>query len=272
MKTMKLYISPAQRVANELAARGKGDAEALDAATVAGFDSLHYGGNAVVDECAAALQLSATSRVLDVGSGLGGPARHLASTVGCSVVALELQPDYSACAAALTERCGLAGKVAHVAGNILDPPPAAGEGHDAVVSWLCFLHVPDKAALLAACAAKLAPGGALFVEDFYEKQPFTPDEDVVLARDVASSELPTKEAYEAALRTAGFGQIEWTDMTDTWTKFVADRAAAYRAACADVVKVHGEEIYEQQLAFFNAMDGLFAGGHLGGVRYLARKA
>ena len=91
MKTMNLYSVPERRVRAELAVRGLGDAEPLKAETVAEFDSMHYGGNKVVDECIAKLKLAPLSKVLDVGSGLGGPARRLASAAGWNVVALELQ-------------------------------------------------------------------------------------------------------------------------------------------------------------------------------------
>ena len=88
---MKLYSVPERRVRAELAARGLADAESLNAETVAEFDSMHYGGNKVVDECTEKLKLAPLSNVLDVGSGLGGPARRLASTAGWKVVAVELQ-------------------------------------------------------------------------------------------------------------------------------------------------------------------------------------
>mmetsp|Transcript_30286 Transcript_30286/g.93706 ORF Transcript_30286/g.93706 Transcript_30286/m.93706 type:complete len:292 (-) Transcript_30286:152-1027(-) len=273
MGTMLLYVCPEQRVANELKARGlSGDAASpLDVATVATFDSLHYNGTDAVDDCAKALQLTPAERVLDVGSGLGGPARHLASTAGCRVTALELQDDYGRAATTLTERCGLASKVDHETGSILDPAAAPGS-YDAVVSWLCFLHVQDKGELLGACAAKLAPGGALYVEDYYAAEPLTAGERASLAKDVAAPALPSRGAYEAALADAGFVDLEWTDMTATWSAYVADRAAAYEKKRDAVVAVHGAAVYDAQLSFFRAVDALFKGGRLGGVRYVARRA
>ena len=91
MKTMKLYSVPERRVRAELATRGLSNVGPLKAEVVAEFDSMHYGGNTVVDECTEKLKLAPLSKVLDIGSGLGGPARRLASTAGWNVVALELQ-------------------------------------------------------------------------------------------------------------------------------------------------------------------------------------
>ncbi|MGH7279378.1 MAG: SAM-dependent methyltransferase, partial [Candidatus Rokuibacteriota bacterium] len=66
------------------------------------FDQDHYGGLAAVDALARKAGIEATSRVLDVCAGLGGPARFLASRRGCQVVALELNPGRAAGARRLT--------------------------------------------------------------------------------------------------------------------------------------------------------------------------
>ena len=57
------------------------------------LDQWHYHGTDAVRDAAAFLGLGPTSRVLDIGAGVGGPARFLAHTTGCQVTALELQPE-----------------------------------------------------------------------------------------------------------------------------------------------------------------------------------
>lgn len=57
--------------------------------------------------------------MLDVGSGLGGPARYLAHKTNCAVTALELQEDLHNEAGNLTERCNLQHKLTHIAGDFL---------------------------------------------------------------------------------------------------------------------------------------------------------
>ena len=151
--------------------------------------------------------------------------------------------------------------------NTIAPGP-----FDAAVSWLTFLHIADKQKLLNACARRLKPGAALYVEDFFAIEPPTAEEAIMLKRDVAAPPLPTREEYKAALAKAGFVRLEWTDMTAGWTKYVADRVAAYKLAEEKVKRVHGEDVYQSQLAFFDAIDKLFSGGRLGGCRYVAFKA
>ena len=105
IKTMKLYSS-FERVDNELRELGIADGAKLDAATLFPFDSLHYEGTDACDAAIAALR-DETRVVLDIGSGVGGPARYLAARAGWRVAALELQPDAHAKARELTARCGL---------------------------------------------------------------------------------------------------------------------------------------------------------------------
>ena len=147
IKTMKLYHQ-VERVFNELAALGIAPDDTIDVEQLVAFDQYHYLGTAAVDEAVRRLNLSADAEVLEVGSGIGGPSRHLAHAAGWRMTALELQPDLHEVATQLTRRCGLAERVAHRCGNILD---GVGSRHDALVSWLTFLHIAERPALYARC-------------------------------------------------------------------------------------------------------------------------
>gem|GEM_PF-4336209 len=126
MKSMKLY----DRIHNELALL-EIDAEApLTVDQLTPFDNYHYFGTEAVDEAIRTLGLKPGMRVLDIGSGIGGPARYIAERSGAHVTALELQPDLDNLAADFTRRCGLADLVEHRCGDILD---GLDETYDAVV-------------------------------------------------------------------------------------------------------------------------------------------
>jgi cyclopropane fatty-acyl-phospholipid synthase-like methyltransferase len=149
---------------NELAALGIDNEQGLRVDQLTPFDQYHYFGTEAVDEALDVLQLAPGARVLDVGSGMGGPARYIAASTRAHVTALELQPDLYEVARNLTARCGLSSRVAHVCGDIV-----AGEidkDYDAIVSFLGFLHISDKAKLLSACRAALRPLGVMYVEDY----------------------------------------------------------------------------------------------------------
>lgn len=144
IKTMQLY-NHVDRVQRELESKGFGPDDPLDPARLEALDQLHYGGCAAVDAAIGPLGLTGDSRVLEIGSGLGGPARRLAAETGCRVTALELQPDLHELAGAFTRRCGLEDRVEHVRGDALDMA-LDGAPFDAIASWLTFLHIPEQRA------------------------------------------------------------------------------------------------------------------------------
>ncbi len=256
------------RIANGLASLGLGPADRLRPEQLFPFDQWHYHGTAAIDAAAKALGLRPESRVIEIGSGIGGPARYLAHAIGCHVTALELQPKVHAIAEDLTRRCGLDGRVAHVCGDALayPLPPAA---YDAAVSWLAVLHIPDRPRLLSRIAATLRPGGGCCLEDFSMRAPFG-DADLRDLRDIVFGITVTDtDDYVADLRAAGFARIEVIDMTDEWTPFVIARLEAWRANHAAYSRTHGEAAYAAQETFYAAVARLFESGRLGGVRVVA---
>ncbi len=103
---MPLYTN-LDRIARGLSAHGIGATDPFPPELLFDLDQWHYHGIDAIRAAADRLQLGPTSRVLDIGSGVGGPARYLAYTIGCRVTALELQPELNAIAADLTQRSGL---------------------------------------------------------------------------------------------------------------------------------------------------------------------
>ena len=146
IKGMKLYHHT-HRVMNELRELGKNETEALRVDELTGFDQLHYHGSEAVDEAIRAAGINERSTVLEIGSGLGGPARYLASATGAEVTALELQEDHHLMASSLTERCGFGGSVKHLCGDFLTHP-WDGERFQAIVSWLARYHIAQREVLL----------------------------------------------------------------------------------------------------------------------------
>ncbi len=266
---MKLY-DRVERVHNELRALGIADDAPLDVAQLTPFDQYHYHGTAAVDEAIAALDIDASSRVLDVGAGIGGPARYLAATAGCHVTALELQPDLDATGADLTRRCGLQGRVEHVRGDILDGAPAAGT-YDAVISYLTILHIPDRARLFAAIHRALRPGGGLYIEDFTLLREADEAERETLRVKVQCPYVPSPATYVVHLVGAGFRNVALEDVTASWTSFIAERLAAFRADRPRLDAIHGTDLADGLEDFYATMASLYGAGVLGGARITARR-
>src|SRR5215218_292864 len=91
LSAMPLYTS-LDRIERGLAALGIGPADPIPPDKLFALDQMHYHGTDAVRRAAELLGLGPGSRVLDIGSGFGGPARWLAHVVGCQVTAVEVQP------------------------------------------------------------------------------------------------------------------------------------------------------------------------------------
>ncbi len=267
MKSMKLYTN-VQRIHNELAALGIGPDAALRVDQLTPFDQYHYFGTDAVDEALEVLQLQPGARVLDVGSGIGGPARYVAAKTGAHVTALELQSDLNDVARDLTARCGLSSRVVHVCGDILNGTVV--QEFDAIISFLCFLHIPDRAKLFSACRAALKPDGVMYIEDFGKSRPLSAAEAKALSVKVQCSMLPGRNEYEADLITAGFPDVSMTDVTGAWKDFTASRLAMFRTARPRNIEVHGKEIVDGLDDFYGTVARLFQDGAIEGLKIIAR--
>ena len=270
IKSMKLYAH-LERIANELVAAGIDPEGPLTVAELSPIDNLHYHGTDAADRAIVDLGLNAESRVADIGSGLGGPARYVAERTGCHVTALELQPDQNELAQDLTRRCGLSGQVTHLCGDALDGPLDNG-GFDAVVSWLAFYHIADHQALFARVAAALKPTGMIYIEDLTNRGSYSAEELQLFKVKTYGQAMPSQDDYGDELMRAGFTDIRLEDLTDDWAAFTNRRLTAYRADRERHLNVHGPAIVAELEDFYDAVDRLFASGKLGGLRVIARKS
>ena len=266
---MSLY-SEVDRIHNDLSAIGIGPDDPLSVDVLSQFDQFHYFGTDAVDHAIREAGISSASHVLDIGAGLGGPARYLSERTGCHVTAVELQPDLNALGESLTARCALAGQINHEQADILTYP-IEPSSYDAVVSWLCFYHIADHQTLLSQVFKALKPGGKLYVEDLFGLGTFDEAERALLCHMLYGQCLPTREDYLDDLRRAGFDAVDFDDRTALWRPYVADRIAAWHTRREELVAIHGEPIVDSLAAFYEAVSTLFESGKLGGVRLLASK-
>lgn len=267
MKSMKLY-SDVHRIYNELAALGITPDQGLQVDQLTPFDQYHYRGTDAVDEALNVLNLKPGSRILDVGSGIGGPARYIAAKTGAQVTALELQPDLNAVASDLTARCGLASRVRHVCGDILDG--GMEQGYDAIISLLCFLHIADKVKLFAACRAALKPGAAIYIEDFGKSRELSAEEAEALSVKVQCAALSWPADYRAHLVSAGFSSVKLADVSAEWRDAVMSRYANFCNTRARNMEVHGAGIVDGLDDFYGSVARLWQDGAVAGLKIVAR--
>ena len=271
-----MYNWRVRAVQDALEKRGKseGPLDVSDLYSLGHLDQYHYLGTEACDDVAEILGLEAGRTVLDVGSGIGGPARYLAATTGCNVVGLELQGDLCQAATTLTARVpGLDARVQFVNGDASQMSVydgALARPFDHFISLLVNLHVPDRRALHAALQTQLAPGGTFVIEDFAALAPPTAAETHTLVDMVKAPSVTTIPEYVAELEAVGFVDVQTIDMSAVWAEWTEARSAEYVASEADAVALHGRATFESRASFYAAVAALFAGGRVGGVRITGR--
>lgn len=146
------------RILAALRAAGLDPEQRLSPQTLAALDHFHTGGLRASRELQDLAQIKADDRVLDIGAGLGGPARLLADQFGCHVDCLEMSPDYCAGAALLNRITGMDSHVKVYQGSALDLS-FADASFDLVWMQNVGMNIADKRKLYGEIARVLKPGG-----------------------------------------------------------------------------------------------------------------
>lgn len=226
----------------ESAIRAEGhDPGHLSLEDLAPLEEFHIGGRRASVELAGMAGFAPGCRVLDVGAGLGGPARLLASRFGCLVTALDLTEGYCRAAEMLNRATGLADRVIVRQGSALDLPFADGE-FDGVWTQHASMNIADKALLYAEIRRVLREGGTFALHDV-QAGPVQPIMFPVPWADTASvSFLATPEETRSLVTSAGFEVVEWQDRTAEAIEFFKAWAAASQRPAL------GVQIYVPDLA------------------------
>lgn len=179
------------------------------------LDQFHIGGADAVDRLIPALALDGGGRVLDVGSGFGGPARRIARRTGHRVVGIDLAAAYVDAARALTEKAGLSDLVHFHHGDVETFKPESP--FQAAITMHVQMNVVDKPAWFGHIADHLAPGARLAVWDVCQPREARLSWPLPWSLDGTDSHLATPDALRAAIESAGFTTSTWTNET-AWAR------------------------------------------------------
>ena len=200
------------RLKTALAVFGPED-QRLTPRQLAGVDQFHTRGLAATAELARLAGITADMSVLDVGSGVGGPARALAASCGCRVTGVDLSEPFVDAAGYLTERTGQSGQVSFRTGSALALPFGDSQ-FDALLLLHVAMNIGDRARLYREIRRVLKLGGRFTTYDVVLKggEPHYP---VPWAQTSATSFLLTPEATREAVEQAGLHAIVWQDDSES---------------------------------------------------------
>ncbi len=191
-------------------------------------DEFHIGGAEATEALAGRLGIAPGAEVLDIGSGIGGTARHVARLTGARVTGVDLTEALVAVAEALSEMVGMAEATRFEVGSALALPFADARFHAALLVHV-GMNIPDKAALFAEARRVLRPGAVFGVYEVMRTGPGELDFPVPWAGEPETSFLAGPEAYRAAAEAAGFALEGEREMRDYALAFFARVRAALEA-------------------------------------------
>ncbi|HYM29736.1 MAG TPA: class I SAM-dependent methyltransferase [Candidatus Cybelea sp.] len=212
----------AERILAALRAASGSDAP-VTPDTLAPLDHFHGRGLQATQEIVALLKPQPDENLLDIGSGIGGPARWIASHCGCRVIGVDLTEAFCNAARALNEATGMADRVRILHGSAT-ALPVADAGFDRAYSQNVVMNIADKMAFYREARRALRPGGLLALSNICAGPNGEPYYPVPWANSAATSFLVTPEQTRRDVAAAGFETVSFTDTTVR----VAEAQAALR--------------------------------------------
>ncbi|WP_027051038.1 class I SAM-dependent methyltransferase [Mesorhizobium erdmanii] len=195
-------------------------------------DEFHIGGVAATRELLDQMGLKPTARLLDIGSGIGGPARFVANSAEADVTGIDLTQSYVDVATSLSKRTGMADRTHFVQGSALDMPFGNGS-FDAAMILHVGMNLPDKAKLMSEAARVLRPGGVFAVYDVMRLKAGALTYPLPWASDETMSFVATPDDYRSAATAAGFSVTSERARGAFAVEFFATMRARMAAAQAD---------------------------------------
>ena len=202
------------RILAGLRAAGLNPEQRLSPEEMGALYHFHTGGLRASRELLEVAQIRAEDRVLDIGAGLAGSARLLASVVGCRVDCIDMSPDYCVGAVLLNRLTGLGDRIKVHQGSALDLHFTDGS-FDVVWMQNVGMNIADKRKLYGEIARVLEPGGRYAFQEMAAGKAATSYYPLPWATDPADNFLVSADEMRSLLAGCGFIAELFEDTSDT---------------------------------------------------------
>jgi ubiquinone/menaquinone biosynthesis C-methylase UbiE len=217
------------------------------------------------------LQLTPGAHALEVASGSGGPAVHLARRTNCRVTGIDANPNGVAISAQAAARAGLGDRLSFHVGDATRALPFAQGTFDALLCIDSMNHFPNRRHSLDEWHRVLRPGGrAVFTDPVLITGPVTNDE-LAQRSSIGLFVFVPKGHNEELIVKTGFKLVSQLDLTEN-AALVSRRWREARARFRDeLLRMEGESQFDGVQKFLKAVHRLTAERRLSRVAYLVEK-
>jgi len=203
------------RLYSALSSAGR-DIDNLTRDDLAPMEEFHIGGREETKNLAAMSHIKNGDLVLDIGSGLGGPARTLADEYGCVVTGIDLTEEYCRTASILSQKVGLGDKTNFQVGDALDLK-FADYTFDIVWMQHVGVNIEDKKKLYSEIYRVLKPGGKFMFHEILKGNGDDLEFPVFWADSPRINHLVTENELKKILSEINFEKSDWVDVTEKAT-------------------------------------------------------
>ena len=214
----------AAKIADGLQSAGKNLKE-LKTVDLSAIDEFHFRGRKATLQLAEQMNLSKNAYVLDIGSGLGGPARTLAEEYGCRVIGIDLTNVFCEVASIMSNWVNLAERTGFQQGDATNPPFPDNQ-FDAAMTIHVAMNIAAKDKMYEQARRVLKPGGIFAVHDILQGEGGEAFYPAPWARDPSISHLATPDEMKQLLSDAGFRILDVHDSTDESLGWIETRTSS----------------------------------------------
>ena len=215
------------------------------------------------------LELSPSSRFLDLGCGPCGPLTFVMSSVGCRGSGTDVSPSALAAGRARAESLGLQSVISLREADLNEPLPFETHSFDAVMALDVVLHLRDRAQLFREAARVLAFGRRFLFTDAGVVTGSLSDQDISRRSVHGYTQFVAPEFNERMLDAAGFRLLETEDRTASVVKNAQGRLAAILAHWGELEKLDSAGELERQQRYLETVIELSRRQALSRIMYLA---